>query len=312
MNKDLPGFDKSAPTNRPLTRGQQPVSAWDVDLSPFHRLVESQLANTQQITDTFTHKMEEILAIWRDEKRQEEKRLQTVQDKIAQHYKNQSKSNADICTGISEIVEQIGKVHQFLQDTSERLWQNVQNYNSRKIPQESHVRESLPAVEILQPLEKLVILEEDSLHHLQTLLHMSQEWRSFRELTQQQYTIFVEKIADCERKIEDIENLLIALGASLQKYLPDKNQFKDRLLQQPIEQVKLLEEIHLTCNRIVQVLEGQTNFQQHLEKLCQLTQESLEKQKEERCRRRRENVMFSVFMVLALLIFAGMLVTGIP
>ena len=61
MNKELKGFEKSAPTSRPLRRDQSPVSAWDIDLSPFHSLIEVQVGNTRQLIDNFMDKMEELL-----------------------------------------------------------------------------------------------------------------------------------------------------------------------------------------------------------------------------------------------------------
>lgn len=308
MNKDLPGFDKSAPASTPHTRGQNPVSAWDIDLSPFHRLVEQQLSSIQQLTDIFTHKMEEFLNAIREEKRQSDKRLQEMHEKIVQNLKSQAKSNAAISEGISEIAEQIGKLYQLLQDTSDRysqILENVQNntYNLLRpiAAQETLLREGFTPTQILQPLEKLVVIEEDTLHHVGGLLNISQEWRSFREFTKG----FFEKIDDCEKKIENIESLLIALGSALQKYLPKA------VSHGTAEQIPILQEIN---ERIRQSLENYTNFQHNVEKIYQKSQENLERQmqlmEQEKKYRLRESMFFWVFIAIAVVLFVFLFVSG--
>ncbi len=67
MSKEFSGFQKSAPANLPITREEAktnyenaPNSAWDIDLSPFHRIVNEQSAISRQIVAQLEETNEKI------------------------------------------------------------------------------------------------------------------------------------------------------------------------------------------------------------------------------------------------------------
>jgi hypothetical protein len=304
VNPDLPGFDKNAPTSRPSTRSQ-PISAWDVDVSPFHRLVEQQIAHNQQLTDTFAHRLEELVNILRDDKTQNDKKLQALQEKLVQTYKTQAKDNDSLRENMTELVEQMHKMQQLLQEVAEKSWRLLENIQKNThemlrpmMNQENLLREGFAPAQILQPIEKLVALEEGAYRQVQSLVNSSQETQSLQESSQKQSQLFMEHMSELEKKLESLENVLLSLGKQ-QSHFPDKAFFSEQFSQLLVEQNKLINQVAQAFDRISDPAtnsEGYKNF----ERMLQRQQEML---------KHKESVAFWVFAIVALFLAGWVFLT---
>ena len=303
---DLPGFEKSVPASRPATRSQGPVSAWDVDLSPFHKLVEQQVASTQQLMDLFSRKMEEMITLLREDNLQSDKKLQSFHEKNLQVAKTQAKDNDAIRQGVAEILEKLHGSQQFLQEISERylkLLDNIQK-NSHDLlrpmmSQENLLREGFNPLQILEPLEKLVILEEESCHQIQCLVTAAQQSHAYQEQVSQQNELLLAKLEELERKFDSIEQLLLALGTSIQNHLPDKNFLAEQFAKTIAEQSRMVAELSKIGERLAQPSAPLENFIHNLEKVFTQQQDLLEQKY-----RHRENLLFWLFAIFSVLVAA--------
>lgn len=292
---ELSGFEKSAPASRPLTRGGQgPVSAWDMDLSPFHRLVEYQNNSTRQLIDNFSCKIEELIESLREERRQFEKKTFAIHEEIFQHNKSQVKENKEISAGVTETVTHIVKVHNTLQEVFanySHLLKNIQKNSAQTLEsiknQETLLREGFAPSQILGPLEKLIVLQEEASCNMQNLFRTSQ-----RE--------FLEKFAAWQQKFASIENLLLSLAANLQKQVPDKA-FLQETFGEPFSEIKE------SCKHIEHSFCDHEREHENLEKLYQNVCELLGKQQQlieqSRNYRHKESILFWCFVVVSLLLF---------
>lgn len=110
MSKDLSGFQKSAPTHFPSTREQNPTSAWDVDLSPFHRLVEEQTKNTSHMVESFLVKIDELI----HKIEEGESARAHGEDKSLEYQKRQVREYADLRKALEEMGDQLGEMEALL------------------------------------------------------------------------------------------------------------------------------------------------------------------------------------------------------
>lgn len=302
MSQDLSGFEKSVPTSRPATKNQGPVSAWDVDVSPFNRLLEQYFNNTQQLIDSFSNKMQEVLNTLREDRTQKEKKEQAHQDKVQQHYKTMAKDSTAMRELIAEIAEQIGKLQQTLQDVTEQHLKNLESMQKdihegvRSLTsQEGFLREGFNPKQLIQPMEKLTAIEENTLQNLQALTANLQQFRSSQESDQKQQEHLVNYLQAWEKKLENFENLLISLGARAQTQFPDKAFLENLFTNWSREQNHL-------------ITQHQTNYENDktaLEKIYLTTQHLLERQQkymeEEKEFRRKDTILLWIFLGVAIL-----------
>lgn len=308
MNPDLPGFDKNAPTSRPSTRSQ-PISAWDVDVSPFHRLVEQQISHNQQLTDTFSHRIEELVNILREDNLQSDKKLQALQEKLLQTFKGQSKDSEAVRENISELVEHMNKIQQTLQEVAEKTWRLLEALQKTThellrpmVNQENLLREGFsPAqlsADILHPLEKLVALQEGAYRQMQNLMNATQTNQNMQESSQKQWQQFIDRMNEWEKRFESLENVLLSLGKQ-QSHFPDRAFFSEQFSNLLSEQNKLINQVGQAFERISDPAtnsEGYKNF----ERMLQRQQELL---------KHKESVAFWVFAIVALFLAGWVFLT---
>ena len=278
MVNELSGFEKSAPTNRPSTKGQNPVSAWDVDLSPFHRLVEQQVGSTRQLLDIFSHKMEELINLQREDKRQGDKQNQSLQEALIQSQKAYHREFAVVRDNIAELESDVKKNHLMLKDRLEQCaesLENIQNNTYNLIrpikAQENLLREGFTPTQFLQPLEKLSHIQETTSESLEQLTH---SWRSFQESQEAYQKKLLEEISKRDGVLDSLEKTLLSLGTQLQG------------------------------------TEGQNLPLERMEKLLQQNCEILEKQYQNKQQReQKENLFFWGFIGIATFLFIFLLAT---
>ena len=312
VSNNFPGFEKSAPTSRPVTRSKNPVSAWDMDLSPFHRLVENQITSTRQLNDLFSHKLEELVILLREDKRQFEKKIQSFQEKLLQNQKIQTKDNAVLQTGISDILEQLNKGQQNFHEVLDKLFVLLENIRKNTYDvlrpvtaQENLLREGFTPSQILQPIEKLILLEEQSLQDFTIFLDRWQNCNHEENIYRNELR---EKISDWEKKIDNIDKLLLSLGVKLQNHVPGKDFFS--------EQIQVLVEGQKQTNeQIAKLNETLESRSQEFEKFTSIMkkfsenhaaflkqQEKLFNEKEE-IPNGRENIAFWIFVIAAMVLY---------
>jgi hypothetical protein len=313
VSKDLPGFDKTVPSSRPTTRGEKPVSAWDIDLSPFHSLIEQQATASQHIVDAFLNKMEKMLADL--QKGNKEDKSYSIQEKILHNQKKQVSDNTEIRKALTDISEQLIEIRQLLKemlDKDTQLLSDIQKNTSDLIrpvtAQENLIREGFAPSQMLAPLERLVVVEEDSLSHLESLLAGYSKLFTAQENMQTQYTLFLEQISLFTGKLTTMEGALLTINNMLQANLSDKKFMKEQFEGMADTQNKLFARVIHYCERMAQGLESFNASVGSLGTLNELLQRQLEFSEKERKYKQTENIVFWIFVAIALVLFVWIVV----
>ena len=152
MSSQFPGFDKSAPPSLPRTRKQNsPISSWDLDLSPFEKLLEHHANNTRYLTETFSQKMSELVDIVRGEKKRNG--AEALEKQIINDYKGL----------LTKLETTLSKNSQEQLHALEKINHNIEDRDKSFVRQMEEVRQDLTKVihhceriaDTLEPMEKL-------------------------------------------------------------------------------------------------------------------------------------------------------------
>ncbi len=198
MSKELPGFQKSVPSRFPNTREQNPTSAWDVDLSPFHRLVEEQAKANQEMMEIFLQKMEFLT-----EKIAPFQQNEDSPEKILDSQKKQTREYTELKKTLLHIHDQLIEFQRLFQDYEDKNSILLESLGKQVVTARSSQEvQSFPL--ILAAMQKLVEIGQTNFVYLENL----------KEIKENQ-TLLIEKA-------NTIQHFLLQLGSLLQGHIPEK------------------------------------------------------------------------------------------
>ncbi len=125
MAKELSGFKKSAPISLPTTRDQNPESAWDIDLSPFHRMVDAQATVNREMTEAMISKLDELLQKiphWIAEHQQ------FLEDKSKQSSIQQQVTAEEGIKQLQTLIQEIQRLQKMLEHSSDLQVASIQQH----------------------------------------------------------------------------------------------------------------------------------------------------------------------------------------
>ena len=297
MTKDLPGFEKSAPVSTPATRSQKPVSAWDIDLSPFHRLAEQQIVANRQLIDTFLDKVQQML----ENRGGWEEKTHSILEKLLLNQKKQSRDNIELHKNFSAISEEFIELRQLLPEMLEKnsqildsIQKNTHELIRPAIAQENLLREGFAPAQILTPLERLLALQQETLSQLEAFVTVAHRINDNLDNSHNHLS----------SQVDSIGQRLSAMEKSLLTALPSNN-----VLQQ--NQEKSIARLVHYCERMMHSMENFSSVSENIQTIYTNSHELLKRQQtsleQQEIARRKENLIFWLFVAIALLLFIWLL-----
>lgn len=273
MAKELSGFKKSAPSSYPNTRDQEnnATSAWDIDLSPFHRILDEQNVRNQQVMEVLSTKWDELLnkvqilfaLVKENEAQRQQHQTESTQ--------SQTKSNQEVVRTLEHVCTEIMEFRQTLTQCNEYMSNLNSNQNNlvwEQIGQNQNV--------FSNQLQALTTLGQE-------IRTMIQESNAIRQQTQTQiYNILVQ--IPTQPKISEQFNHLM--------------QHEDQLLTQIIN----------LCTRINMGFDNFSGSAKKIEQMCETWEGFVQEQK--RIQKYNTRV-FWLFIAIALVILIWFAFFGI-
>ena len=283
MSKELSGFQKSVPSRFPSTREQNPVSAWDVDLSPFHRLVEEQNNATREMIDVFLQKVEGLVERVSSTSRQE-----AEPEKVLESQKKQTREYSELRKTLIHISEQLIEFQQLFQDSEDKtsiLLENIGKQLSRPLTQDN--KDAQISSQILAPIQKLVDIGQENFIYFENL----------REIKENQNLLI--------EKTNTIQHFLLQLGSMLQSQLPEKAFLEEKWNLLIEKQDSHFSQLFHYLEQTIYALETFNKISEKLDNIYTNNQQYLlHNQKEKQKQNQIENIAFFVILIaFAFLLF---------
>lgn len=275
MSKELSGFKKSAPANYPNTRDQASTtnSAWDIDLSPFHRIIDEQNSTNRQMMEMLAKKWEELLdkvqslfiSVKDNEIQREIQRSQQHEQTLQQ----QGQSNQEIVRTLEHLCTEIVEFRQTLAHWNVGTFSAESEQKSLMIEQANEVQTS-------------------SFHQLQQLTMIGQE---IRNLLQESHSI----------RYQTNEHF-----CKMMSQIPTEYQMNEHFNHLMQHEDQLLAQIIGLCEKITIGLEHFGGNTKSLERMCETWEGFIEEQK----RVQKHNTrLFWIFIGSAIILFLWFMFT---
>ncbi|NUM34174.1 MAG: hypothetical protein HUU50_06500 [Candidatus Brocadiae bacterium] len=278
MSKELTGFQKSVPSRFPGTREQNPTSAWDVDTSPFHRMVEEQSKNNKEMLDAFLQKIEilmERLAPASSYKPEDS------QEKVLDSQKKQTREYSELKKTLVHIHDQLIEFERLFQDCEDKNHALLESISKQTPP--NRTSEIQTSLQLLAPIQKLVEIGQENFIYFENL----------KEIKENQVLLL--------EKVNTSQHFLLQLSSIFQNQIPEKVFWEEKWNLLTDKQNEHFSHVIHYLEQSVHALETFNQVAEKCEKIYMENRESSQnKQKKNEMQFFLENILFLLVVAVAL------------